>query len=94
MFLAVGIENNLIRESGSFEYICPVCGSASRAEVFMMYSVFELFFTPLFKFNRRYYIKMRCCDAYARVDKKTGDELIANGFKNFDSYEIKFKKVT
>ncbi len=92
MFLAVGIEHSLIQQSGSFEHICPVCGTYSRAELFMLYSVCYLFFIPLFKFNRRYYIKMRCCNAYANVDNKTVDEMIANGFKNFDSYGVKFEK--
>ena len=41
--------------------ICSVCGGYGRYQVFMTYTYFSFFFIPLFKWNRKFYVKMTCC---------------------------------
>ena len=43
--------------------ICSRCGAYGRYQVFMTYMYFSFFFIPLFKWNRRFYVKMSCCGA-------------------------------
>ena len=43
--------------------LCGSCGSHGRYQVIMTYMYFSFFFIPLFKWNRRYYVKMDCCEA-------------------------------
>ena len=38
--------------------ICDRCGRYGRFQVVMTYMYFSFFFIPLFKWNRKYYVKM------------------------------------
>ena len=41
--------------------ICDICGRYGRYQVIMTYMYFSFFFIPLFKWNKRFYVKMTCC---------------------------------
>lgn len=58
--------------------ICSYCGLYGQIEVYMSYSYFMLFFIPLFKWNRQYFIRMACCGETAMLDNETG-EAFASG---------------
>ena len=56
MFLAIGVsdsEERLEYEEGLMT--CGVCGNYGRYEVYLVCSVFYLFFFPVYRFNYRYY---------------------------------------
>ena len=63
MFFIVGVDRK--EEQLEFDQldICPVCGRYGRIQVFMTYTCFTLFFIPLFKWDRQYYVRMGCCGA-------------------------------
>ena len=45
--------------------ICPCCGRYAQASLVMEYSYFHLFFLPLFKFGKKYYVLPSCgCSVY------------------------------
>ena len=46
--------------------ICSHCGSYGRYQVFMTYMYFSFFFIPLFKWNKKFYVKMSCCEMCIR----------------------------
>lgn len=42
----------------------------------MTYMYFSFFFIPLFKWNRRYYVKMDCCEAVYELDPVVGNAVL------------------
>lgn len=56
--------------------ICAKCGAYGRYEVFMTYMYFSFFFIPLFKWNRRFYVKMSCCGAVYELSQEKGMALL------------------
>lgn len=56
--------------------ICSRCGAYGRYQVFMTYMYFSFFFIPLFKWNRRYYVKMSCCGAVYELEPEVGQKLL------------------
>lgn len=56
--------------------ICSHCGGYGRYQVFMTYMYFSFFFIPLFKWNKRFYVKMSCCDTVYELDPDVGRRLL------------------
>ena len=56
--------------------ICGRCGAYGRYQVYMTYMYFSFFFIPLFKWNRRFYVKMSCCGAVYELDPEVGRRLL------------------
>ncbi len=93
-----GIESN-DKEIKSFTgVVCPCCGRLTKAVLFMSYTYFHIFFIPTFRWNRRYYVKLRCCGAlYAAPEDyakqlKTADDIdfsrlkkVSGGFGGFEA---------
>ena len=57
--------------------ICDICGRYGRYQVIMTYMYFSFFFIPLFKWNKRFYVKMTCCDTVYELDPEVGREILA-----------------
>ena len=58
--------------------ICSVCGRYGRYQVFMTYTVLSLFFLPVLKWNRHYYVQTSCCGAVYELEPEIG-KMIAAG---------------
>lgn len=56
--------------------ICSHCGSYGRYQVYMTYMYFSFFFIPLFKWNKRFYVKMSCCGTVYELDQELGKRLL------------------
>ncbi|MDI3481892.1 MAG: hypothetical protein PWQ97_1547 [Tepidanaerobacteraceae bacterium] len=84
-----GIQNKerLIKQFDNI--ICPACGRLSRAELMEYYTYFHFFFIPLFKWNRKYFLRLRCCGSLFEVEEEYTKEIIQGGEIDFD----KLKKV-
>ena len=55
--------------------ICRECGSYGRYQVYMTYMSLILFFLPVFRWNRHYYVQMSCCGAVYELDPEVGKAL-------------------
>ena len=55
--------------------ICPECGKYGRYEVFVTCMCLSLFFIPVFKWNRQYFVKANCCNAGYQLDPEVGRAL-------------------
>ena len=64
-------ETDWIYENGYLQQM----RSYGRYQVFMTYMYFSFFFIPLFKWNRRFYVKMSCCGAVYELDPEKGKAL-------------------
>lgn len=72
----VGQGSKVLNFSGTI--LCRFCGSQSGCQVVMTYYYFSFFFIPLFKWNKRYLIRMSCCDAVYELAPDVG-RAIARG---------------
>ena len=81
-----GIQDNerIIKE---FENIVCKCGSYSRAQFIEKYTYFHFFFIPLFRWNKRYYVRFRCCNRLYKVPKDYIDELKSSNTVDIDRLE-------
>lgn len=55
--------------------ICGSCGAYGRYQVIMTYMYFSFFFIPLFKWGRRYYVQMSCCNAIYELNPEKGSAI-------------------
>lgn len=70
--------------------VCPDCGRLSAAVLFMRYTYFHIFFIPTFRWNKRYFVKLRCCGALYEAPSGYADAL-----KNEDRIDFsKLKRVS
>lgn len=56
-------------------WICPRCGKYGRLEVYMEYMCLSLFFIPIIKWNKKYYVHSSCCGSVYSIDKELGNRI-------------------
>ena len=72
MFLMIGINDDRRELEYSRMVVCDACGAYGRYQVYMTFTVLSLFLIPLLKWNRRYYVRMRCCESLYELDGEIG----------------------
>lgn len=55
--------------------VCKACGSMSTYELIKVTTVFHIFFIPIAKWNKRYYVISRCCENLFEVSNEVGKKL-------------------
>ena len=75
MFFICGIDTRTKEIPYSKTVICAQCGGYGRYQVFMTYSCLSLFFIPIFKWNRHYYVRMSCCDTLYEMSQELGKRI-------------------
>ena len=80
MFFIMGISQGNKELDFSQTIICEACGRYGRYEVFMSYTYLSLFFIPLFKWDKHYYVRSSCCKTLYELDPEKG-RAIAEGRK-------------
>ena len=55
--------------------VCDRCGRYGKYQVYMTYMCLSLFFIPVFKWNRRYYVKTSCCGTVYELAPEVGARL-------------------
>lgn len=76
MFFAIGVsdkEEKLEYDEGLI--LCDVCGNYGRYEVYLVCSVFYLFFFPVYRWNYRYYVRTTCCNSVYELDPEVGEAI-------------------
>lgn len=71
--------------------ICKCCGKYGHLRAFMAYSYLSFFFIPLFKWNRRYYVQMSCCDAVCELNPELGKEIERGNIVNLNVDALNFQ---
>lgn len=75
MFFIFGI--NTKQEKLNFDElkICKVCGSYGRFEAFVKYTALSLFFIPVFKWGKKYFVKATCCGSIFQISDELGRDI-------------------
>ena len=90
MIFVMGINQKEKRLNFDQLVICKCCGKYGHADVFMTYTYFMFFFIPLFKWNRKYYIRMRCCGSSMQLDRELGKAIEQGEVTEIDFDRIHF----
>lgn len=75
MFFIMGITDGQKQLDFNQTILCGNCGGYGRYEVFMAYTVLTLFFIPVFRWNRQYFVRTTCCNALYRLDREVGKRI-------------------
>ena len=75
MFFMMGITQGQKELPFTQTVICDRCGQYGRYTIFMTYTVLSLFFIPVFRWGKKYYVKMSCCGATYELDKDVGKRI-------------------
>lgn len=59
--------------------LCSCCSKYGRYEAFMECSVLSLFLIPVFKFNKKIYIRTTCCNSIYLITNKEKASMIEKG---------------
>lgn len=75
MFFICGVDTRTKEIQYSKTVICMQCGGYGRYQIFMTYTCLSLFFIPVFKWNRQYFVKMSCCDTVYGISPEMGKRI-------------------
>lgn len=77
MFFIMGINQG--RKDFTYDrvVICDRCGAYGRYQVFMTYMYVSLFFIPVFKWKKEYYVQSTCCGTVYALDPEAGRKIAA-----------------
>lgn len=78
MFFMMGIMPGQKEIDFSQMVICSSCGAYGRLSVFMTYTVLSLFFIPILKWDKHFYVRTSCCNAIYELDYEV-EKKIARG---------------
>lgn len=76
MFFIMGIDPREKQIPYNDLVICSQCGKYGRYEVVMRYMCFSLFFIPLIKWNKQFYVRTSCCGTTYVLDPAIGRALM------------------
>lgn len=75
MFLMIGISQGQKKLNFDQVVVCGHCGQYGHLQVYVVYSYFSLFFIPLFKWGREYYVKTSCCGKAVPIGAELGRQI-------------------
>lgn len=87
MFFIMGISNGrkeINYDSGGMN-ICKSCGAYCRYSVFCTYMYLSLFFMPVFKWSKQYYVECSACNCCTRLKNEIGKRIERGGAVHISS---------
>lgn len=75
MFFIVGVSPRRDKLDFSQNMICPNCERYGRYEATVEYTCFSLFFIPILKWDKKYYVKSSCCGSIYSISNDIGDKI-------------------
>ncbi|MDP4109547.1 MAG: zinc ribbon domain-containing protein [Bacillota bacterium] len=90
MFFFISGVNTKSKDIGSIpNSICPSCGAYCSMQVSSVFESLHLFFVPLFKWGRKYFVTMPCCNAVYELDREEGMRFEKGEIKNIDPSSLR-----
>lgn len=75
MFFIMGVSQGRKKLNFDQLIICGHCGKYGHLEVYMVYSYLSLFFIPVLKWGRRYYVQTTCCETTVELEAEQGRQI-------------------
>ncbi len=79
MFFMAGVYSKTKKLEYHEFRLCGSCSKYGRYEAYMEYSVLSLFFIPVFKFNKKIYVRTTCCNNSYLITNKEKSKMIEDG---------------
>ncbi|EYE89570.1 hypothetical protein Q428_02015 [Fervidicella metallireducens AeB] len=79
-----GIENKEKEIKDIKNVLCNNCGSLTSYKLIKTYTFFHIFFIPLFKWNKKYFLISRCCNNIWEIPLDIGGKLEGEGNVTMD----------
>lgn len=76
MFFILGISTKDKKLEYVQSILCSRCEQFGRLEVFMTYSFLSLFFIPIIKWNKKFFVTTSCCNTLYSLDKTVGNQIL------------------
>lgn len=77
MFFIMGISQGQKKLNFDQLVVCRSCGKYGHLEVYMVYSYLSLFFIPVFRWGRSYYVRTTCCGRSVPISQELGRRIAA-----------------
>ncbi|MBR5047628.1 MAG: zinc ribbon domain-containing protein [Eubacterium sp.] len=90
MFFMMGIVNKEKKLDFDQLEVCRACGRYGHLEVYMTCMVLSLFFIPVLRWKKRYYVRMTCCGAVTEIDKELGRRIEKGLVSSLDAEDLHF----
>lgn len=68
--------------------VCKACGRYGRYSLLMKYRNYALFFLPVHKSNKEYYVKANCCDSIFSIDQSAAEDIASGEKSRIDDSDI------
>jgi len=75
MFFIFGISQGEKKLDFQQTAVCACCGGYGRYEVYMTYMYFSLFFIPIIRWKKQYFVTTACCGAVSEIDRELGERI-------------------
>ncbi|HWR23407.1 MAG TPA: zinc ribbon domain-containing protein [Feifaniaceae bacterium] len=92
MFLVMGISPGEKKLNFAQKIVCACCGRFGSYEAYMTYLCFNLFFIPIVKWDKRYFIKTACCHASCEIDRALGYQIAKGEITELDPNDLNFSR--
>ena len=56
--------------------LCPQCGRYGSLEVYMEYMCFSVFFIPVAKWNKKFFVRSTCCGSLYSISDELGSRIL------------------
>jgi hypothetical protein len=76
MFFIMGISTKEKKLEYVQSILCSRCELFGRLEVFMTYTYLSLFFIPIVKWNKKFFVTTSCCNTLYNLDKAVGTKIL------------------
>lgn len=90
MFFIMGLSDAQKKLNFIQTMLCSRCQQFGRFEVFMTYTYFSLFFIPIFKWNKRFYVRTSCCNTVYSIDESMGKRILKGENINLREEDLHF----
>lgn len=75
MILFFGINNKCEKLNFDEKLKVHSCGKFGRGTFFVEYLVFSIFFIPIIKWNKKYFVEYNCCGSIYRINSEIGKKI-------------------
>ncbi len=76
MFFIMGISSAQKKLEFVQTMLCSRCNQFGRYELYLTYTYLSLFFIPVFKWNKKFYVKTSCCGTLYTIDSALGKRIL------------------
>lgn len=88
MFFIGGITNGEKKLDFNQTMVCSRCEAFGSMEVYITYMCFSLFFIPIFKWNKKFFVKTTCCNSIYSLDENIGNEILKGNNPNISQSNL------